>query len=523
MFSQSPATVSDVGGPATMDSRVPAPEPPAGHVSEPTRLPPAWLVVLVVAIGLGIRFWILASPFGEVDSDEAVVGLMAGQFLDGQVATFFWGSNYGGTLDQMLTAGVFAVVGSSVLALKLVQVFLAGVACVLTWRVGRRIVGEGPARVAALLFWIAPAAYLLFSTKSRGWHWLGLGLALGIILACLRLIDWPRWQEGAVLGLLLGLAFWTSPALAFVVIPAVVYALARRPGIVQLTGAIVPAFVIGAAPWIRYNLLHEFVSLEQLPAGSETTYLSRLSGFFVDGLPMALGLKVPYSGAWFGGPIGVVAYGLALAGFVVFLARHRQRLSPLLFLAVAYPLLFAIPTSSFYVNEPRYVLYLAPVLALLAAFRLTTLPRQGAALAVALVLSVGGLASLSWWSDDHPGNYDLAAGDLSQVVAVLEARDIDAAWADYWTSYRLTFITDEEIVVASVDQVRHPPYQREVLEEPETAYIVHEGTRPDDRMGSALTREGVDHERVEAGPFAVYFPDETVTPDEIASVWAPSG
>lgn len=204
-----------------------------GAGAAPSSVPPAWLVVLVVVVGLAIRFWVLASPFGEVDSDEAVVGLMARHFLDGRVATFFWGSNYGGTLDQMLTAGVFAVVGSSVLALKLVQVFLAGVACVLTWRVGRRVVGEGPARVAALLFWIAPAAYLLFSTKSRGWHWLGLCLALGIVLVCLRLVSRPRWLEMAVLGLLVGLAFWTSPALAFVVVPAVVYAVVRRPGLLR--------------------------------------------------------------------------------------------------------------------------------------------------------------------------------------------------------------------------------------------------------------------------------------------------
>ncbi len=494
-----------------------------GAGAAPSSVPPAWLVVLVVVVGLAIRFWVLASPFGEVDSDEAVVGLMARHFLDGRVDTFFWGSNYGGTLDQMLTAGVFAVVGSSVLALKLVQVFLAGVACVLTWRVGRRVVGEGPARVAALLFWIAPAAYLLFSTKSRGWHWLGLCLALGIVLVCLRLVSRPRWLEMAVLGLLVGLAFWTSPALAFVVVPAVVYAVVRRPGLLRQAWVAVPPFLLGAAPWIRYNLLYGFVSLEQLPPGVQTTYVGRLTGFFVDGLPMALGLKVPYSGAWVAGLVGVLAYGLALVGFVVLVVRHRRRLGPLLFLAAAYPLLFAVPTSSFYVNEPRYVLYLAPVLALLVAFRLTTLARQGAALVVALALSVGGLASLSWWSDDHPGNYDLAAGDLSQVVAVLDARDIDAAWADYWTSYRLTFITDEEVVVASVDQVRHPPYQAEVREEPETAYIVHEGTRPDELLGPALARQGVDHERIEAGRFVVYLPDEAVTPDEIDSVWAPPG
>ena len=493
------------------------------HAADPaadrSNVPPVWLVVLVVGIGLAMRFWTLASPLGEADSDEAVVGLMAGQFLEGDFDTFFWGSNYGGTIDQILTAGVFALVGPSVAALKLVQVALAAGACLLTWRVGRRVVSEASARTAALLFWIAPAAYVLFSTKSRGWHWLGLCLALGIVLTCLKLVDRPRWQEASMLGLLLGLAFWTSPALGFLVLPAVAYAVARRPRLLALAWTALPAFLIGAAPWIRYNLSNGFVSLEQLPVPVQTTYLGRLAGFFTEALPMALGLKVPYSHAWIAGPVAVVLYGLALLGLAVLLAGRPPRLAPLLVLAVAYPLLFAATSSSFYVNEPRYLLYLAPVIALLVAIPLTSPRRQVAALAVAACLSVAGLASLVTWAGDHPDNYDLAAGELDLVISVLDQRGIETAWADYWTAYRLTFLTDEAVVAASVDYVRHLPYQQVVGASPEVAYVVHRATGPDQRLGGALADLGIEFERIDAGAFAVYLPDEPRHPSTLPGVF----
>lgn len=131
------------------------PAPPEGNEALRQALPPTWLVVAVVLVGLFIRYWILLSPFGEADADEAVIGLMARHFLEGEISAFFWGQYYGGTLEQFLVAGVFALFGSSVLGLKLVSVLLAGAASLLTWRVGRRIVSEGSARTAALIFWVA--------------------------------------------------------------------------------------------------------------------------------------------------------------------------------------------------------------------------------------------------------------------------------------------------------------------------------------------------------------------------------
>src|SRR5439155_3057877 len=90
----------------------------------PVRLRP-WSAVIaaLVAIGVGERVWVLRGRWGVVDSDEAVVGLMARAFRHGHWQAFYWGQHYAGSLEPALVA----LFGASGTALKLVPVGLAAV------------------------------------------------------------------------------------------------------------------------------------------------------------------------------------------------------------------------------------------------------------------------------------------------------------------------------------------------------------------------------------------------------------
>jgi hypothetical protein len=48
------------------------------------------------------------------------------------------------------------------------------------------------------------------------------------------------------------------------------------------------------------------------------------------------------------------------------------------------------------------------------------------------------------------------------IIRQLEARGIHWARSDYWIAYYVTFMTDEQVVVATQDYVRIREYQREV-------------------------------------------------------------
>jgi hypothetical protein len=52
----------------------------------------AAVLALAALVAAALRAGVLASDsLGVLDSDEAVVGLMAGHALDGELTAFFWG------------------------------------------------------------------------------------------------------------------------------------------------------------------------------------------------------------------------------------------------------------------------------------------------------------------------------------------------------------------------------------------------------------------------------------------------
>src|SRR5436190_23495251 len=75
----------------------------------------------LLLVGLGVRLAVIASPLGEIDGDEAVVGLMARHIaFVGERPVFYWGQPYLGSLEAFTAAPFFRLFDSSTLLLKLV-------------------------------------------------------------------------------------------------------------------------------------------------------------------------------------------------------------------------------------------------------------------------------------------------------------------------------------------------------------------------------------------------------------------
>lgn len=464
-----------------------------------------WALLLSVVVGLALRAWVLNSPLGVIDSDEAAGALIARHLLDGRFNVFLWHNAYGGTLEAFPTAALFAVLGSGALAAKSVVVALYGAACVLTWRVGRRCLGEPAARMGAVLLWLYPGALVLISTKARLYYGSGLVLGLCTLLLCLRLADRAHRRDTALLGLVLGLALWNNVQVGYLAVPAVAWLAVRRPQLWRCVPMAVPSFLVGATPWLAFNIRNDWPLLEQMDP-FHTTYLDRLIGFFTQLLPKLLGLRHTYSGAWLLGPVGKVVYAAALAGFVWLLVRRRLP-SLLAAVAVAYPFLFAVPRASSYVGEPRYGLVLAPVVALLVALGITKVaggrPTQLAIAALAAVVSVVGLGAAI---DVGRGgaHYDLDPPPLRPLVRALDRRGVTTAYADYWIAYRLSFETRERIVATPVDFVRYLPYDEKVQRSGSGTFLLYRGSPQDRHFADALRRQARPFERVPVTDYAVY-------------------
>ena len=183
---------------------------------------PALLGAAAVA-GIALRVVLYRSTAGTLDSDDGAVGLMVKHAAHGHIPLLFWGQNYGGTQEVLLTAPLFLVFGTSGLALRAVPFLLVALTAILVWRIGLRTSTPLSAAVAAGVFWVAPA-YLIYKTSHQhGFYASGLVWSAAILLLVLRLAERSSRRELALLGLVLGLAWWETPQIVTVAVPALAW------------------------------------------------------------------------------------------------------------------------------------------------------------------------------------------------------------------------------------------------------------------------------------------------------------
>jgi hypothetical protein len=439
------------------------------------RLWPLAVAALALA-GLLVRVWVLRGRWGVVDSDEAVVGLMARAFLDGEWRAFYWGQHYAGSLEPALVA----LFGASGAALKLVPVALSAVSSVLVWRIGRRLFDERLAQGAGLLFWVAPGAYVWWSTKERGFYWTSMALGLVLLLAAVRLVQESHWRrDGAVFGLAAGLGFWVSPTVLYFAVPAVVWLLARRSRPLRWLTVAVPAALLGALPWLWHNLFDEFPSLERPPQPETVSYLGGIGRLLRETMPITVNLRYPIGLDWLGGPIGKVLYvALGLALVVAFVVRRDRPL--LVFGGLAlFPFVYAWFPGAWFVGEGRYALFVAPFLALAIAWLVR---REHLAIALCAVTAFVSIGMIGAMGSEQPQSI---GGDLR----ALKRAGVTHLWGDYWYSYRLGFVSGGWLTASPFASSRDDELYVSVLRSRRPAFLYPKG---DGRV--AALQAAVDHD-----------------------------
>ena len=478
------------------------------------------VVLAALATGVVVRIQILAGPGGRLDADEAVIGLMARHLLEGEWTTFYWAQEYGGSQEVALAAGAFAIFGASTLVLKTLTIVLHAIAGVLVWLLGRRTVGEPFARVGTALYWIWPAVFLVTSTRARGYYEFGLIAALLVLYLATKIDEEPTLPLVAAFGLSCGLGWWATPQIVLVAVPAVLWLLYRRRELVRKLPIGAIAAAIGAAPWLVHNIRHDWPSLglTSSPPSGTNTYLDHLDAFFTQGLPAALGLTHVMSDRWiFPAVVGGTLYIAVLIGFAV-LALRRKRPSLLVLVMLLCPFLVSLSPFAWFVIEPRYLYFAAPVFALLLARLLSRPIPQAVALVAIASLSV--VSVQEWQSDieayEASGQSDgLQPGDLDSLIAELQRREVNAVFTDYWNAYRISFASEEEVIATSLGHVRYSPHHDYVRNHEAPAYVFIRGSESESSFSTALSSLGMSAETFEAGLFVVHVPEQRVLPEEL--------
>jgi 4-amino-4-deoxy-L-arabinose transferase-like glycosyltransferase len=474
------------------------------------------LAVAVLA-GLGLRLAVIASPLGEIDGDEAVVGLMARHiaFL-GELPVFYWGQPYLGSLEALTAAPLFWLFNSSTVLLKLVPTAYSLGFLVVCAVLARRLFGPAAGLATAAYLAMPPVMWAVWSTKARGGYAELLFLGQLLLLATLALARSGSRRLAVAWGVLAGLAFWTHLLAIVYILPALAFLLLarRRPlpsigharSLAQLGLAMLGALV-GMAPLIAANISGGFLTLAALlqPPDLPLDLGAQFIRFFRVGIPVLVGLGQPttsqtmFDQDWPQRPAGhlwvAVLAVLALMGVLATYWRALRRLigrgasrgsepALLLMLAAVVPPVIALTRFGFFVSEPRYALPMYGAVPLLAgALWRVRLPDARATLirwatvGVVLAFNLWSLVSsdqLLWRAED---TLDSTAATRAELVRYLVAGDRHQMYTDYWIGYPIMFETRETVLayVISGGFNRYVPPADNVQRTPNPAWVFTAG------------------------------------------------
>ena len=468
----------------------------------------------------------------STNSDAAVVGLQAMHVLQGERSAFLWGSGYQTSADAFVAAGFFAIAGPTPLSLMLSALTLHVAATWLVFATLRRRLDPWTSLLLSLPLVFAPSSihtYALYPPRQ---------LAITLAVAALWALDGAA-QRGrrpnawlALGGLLYGLAISADPypmVLAPIVFVIGYGALVAAPRPLLRAPLLGVAVLAGLAP---FALLHASAGETSGPMGLTTSLLRHNWKLLVDEcLPWALSYKVYYAhnvmdyqpwdapvlvravqitGAIVAGAIVVVGLGSVFARRVPLPIRRLGFAG-----ALAWPVTICGFLGSVMVMDRFSMRYLAVLTLMLPFASVPAAWLLGRARFAVLIAPHLVASAICGWVSYGPfvrGPVPvLETPELRDDYALLDllrARRITYAEADYWASYRLTFLFREHVIVVPTNpgEDRYAPYRRAFEAAPRFAYVFDPGRSREDiaEAEARLVRTNASVERAQAGKLAVF-------------------
>ena len=488
------------------------------------------LIISLILIGLFVRLLFLSHGGATIDSDEAIVGLMARHIQEGREwPIFYYGQHYMGSLEPTLISLIFNFTDQNEWTLKIVPLFFSLIFIYQVFLLAEKFGGKKTALVAAFLAAVPPVGFVEWSTKARGGfiELVVLGTAALIIAIDVYRQNKPKISSLSLLAFILGIAWWVNNQAIFYIVAIglfLIVPLIKKLGLKQtaihsiIAGA---CFFIGGTPFWYYNLFTHprLQTFKQLGGHAKfpSEVLSHLHGFFSEALPILLGARrfwtrydlFPYS--------SVLSYAVAIAGILVSLycisrknfAGKNSGTSLLYIFILTTPLIFAFSAFGWLTTAPRYLLPLYSVwfviLALGINMRIGWLP---AFAFFTLSLASNYLHGISFPGQPYVANGERVSKDHTELIDWLISKNIPHIYTNYWIGYRIAFETKERVTFSVYSEpfmVRIPRYENIGEEYQDIAPFVLVPSQ-EDEVANSLIELSIPFERTVVSGYVILSP-----------------
>ena len=529
------------------------------------------LILGSLIVAFLLKTWLILSDVIPFNSDEAVVGLMARHILQGADPIFFYGQAYMGSLDAWLVAVGFTIFGEHVWVIRGVQTLLYLGIMGSTYILGR--VALGSRRVGLLAMWlmaIPNVIVTLYTTVSLGGYGEGillgsLNLIVGITIAKkIRAEKYCKAGYWFLWGFLTGFGLWVFGISLVFSIPMGIFMLLclwdmtsnlgkflKSRQIWRLSLLIIAGFVFGAIPFWAYAYQNGLGVLFQELVGSavaveQTSFVQRsiqhLGSYLLFGSTAIFGMRPSWEVRWLGLPLMPFILIFWIGVFIFTLYRLRRNFSHRFGRAVLFSTMITLGIgfvfTSFGVDPSgRYFLPMVIPLSLFAAEMIDYLSNQYSRWALGLVGLI--LVYHSWGIYDAASHYPPGITTQFDPIAQVDSRYLDdlilfleregetRGYTNYWVSYPLAFLSEEELVFVprlpyhqdmryTERDNRYAPYVEVVEAAEQVTYITTHHLELNDRIRGAFIAKEIDWKEHQIGDYLIFYNlSDLIKPEEI--------
>lgn len=460
-------------------------------------------LILFCTLGLVPRLLLLITNKAGIESDEAIIGLMAKHILGGEAfPVFYYGQSYMGSLEAIFAALSFKILGISNLSLKLVPLSFSIILIGINYYFGFILKGNTCARIAAFFTAIAPSPLIVWSLKARG------GFIETVVIGSLCLLFTVKFvlkndrrfspsskNSIAIIGFLSGLGWWTNNQIIFY-FPSIAFGLLIILSRFQLKQTISAVgvglfyFALGSSPFWYHNLMIKprwstFEVLFGKSAGDNK--LEYFQGYLDTALPIILGARKFWAEQDIFDGATLLTYALYILVFIIgirptkqarnyrILGEAQQSKTPtrmLVIFLITVPIIFSLSSFGWLSQAPRYLLPLYSAIPLILGIYLTYGLQANFFKRMVSTFVLFSICLLNLCSNYLGGIADegqpmlykgqRVSADQSTLYNWLKEHKYTHIYTNYWIGYRMAFETNEEItfsVFGNPRTTRIPKYQ----------------------------------------------------------------